>query len=89
MRRAAKVDANQTAIVLALRQAGASVAITSMVGGGFPDAVVALAGINYLFEFKTEKGKLTPDQLIFHRAWSGRIETARTIDDALRAVGLI
>lgn len=40
-RRAAKTDANQTKVVEHLRRAGLSVAVTSMVGNGFPDLVVA------------------------------------------------
>lgn len=40
-RRAARVDANQTKVVEHLRKAGLSVAITSALGNGFPDLVVA------------------------------------------------
>lgn len=40
-RRAAKTDANQAKVVEHLRRAGLSVAVTSMVGNGFPDLVVA------------------------------------------------
>lgn len=44
MRRAARVDANQKEIVRAWRQVGARVALTHMVGNGFPDAVVGFRG---------------------------------------------
>ena len=40
MRQDARKDANQTQIVDALRGVGATVAITSMLGHGFPDLVV-------------------------------------------------
>lgn len=39
-RRAARIDANQPALVKELRQAGYKVAITSGLGNGFPDLVV-------------------------------------------------
>lgn len=39
--RARKTDGNQTKVVEALRRAGLSVAITSSLGSGFPDLVVA------------------------------------------------
>lgn len=40
MRAAKRVDANQSAIVAALRSAGVRVYVTSHIGGGFPDLVV-------------------------------------------------
>lgn len=44
MRKFGKKDANQTEIVTALRKLGFSVAITSSMGDGFPDLVVAGSG---------------------------------------------
>ena len=41
MRKRGRVDANQTKVVDHLRRAGLSVAVTSGVGNGFPDLVVA------------------------------------------------
>ena len=40
-----KPDGNQAAIVSSLRAAGASVTVTSMVGGGFVDLVVGFRAI--------------------------------------------
>lgn len=42
MRRAARTDANQTAIVEALRKCGASVQSLAAVGKGVPDLLVGL-----------------------------------------------
>jgi hypothetical protein len=94
VRRAAKVDANQGDIVAALRKAGASVAITSAMGAGFPDLVVGLRGINYLMEVKDGekwacRRKLRPDQQEFHAGWQGAICVVETVDQALRAIGVI
>ena len=52
MRRRPKTDGNQSPIVHALREAGASVAITSAQGDGFVDLVVGFEGRNYLAEVK-------------------------------------
>lgn len=41
MRKHGRTDANQTKVVNHLRKAGFSVAITSSIGNGFPDLVVA------------------------------------------------
>ena len=50
MRLRAKTDVNQKAVVEQLRAIGATVAITSQLGKGFPDIVVGYGGDNYLFE---------------------------------------
>ena len=76
MRRAARVDASQSAIVAALRQMGATVAITSMVGKGFPDAIVGAYGQTVLAEIKDgskppSRRKLTEAQEPFHATWRG------------------
>lgn len=90
MRRAAKVDANQTAIVSALRAAGASVWVI-----GLPvDLVVGVAGVTALAEVKTLTGKrapkpasYTPLQQAFMATWNGGpVATLTDIDGALRLV---
>ena len=101
MRRAAKIDANQNEIVDALRLAGASVAITSAVGDGFPDLVVGYEGENYLLEIKDgkkspSKQRLTPDQKIFFFGdpgnkksfpWAGSATVVNSVEAALAAIG--
>lgn len=94
MRRAARVDNNQNEIVLALRDVGASVAITSMVGSGFPDIVVGHRGRNFLFEIKDgsqppSKRKLTPDEQEFFDTWRGTIFIVNDINEALEILGVV
>ena len=84
MRRDAKVDANQPEIVAALRAVGFSVAPLHFVGRGFPDLLAGGFGVNILFELKTEKGKLTPDEARWHDEWRGQVAIARTIGEAIR-----
>lgn len=61
MRRAAKVDGNHSEIIKALRQIGASVADTSRIGQGFPDAVVGFRGRNFMLEFKGKQPSAKAD----------------------------
>mgnify|MGYP001587436239 CR=1 FL=1 len=93
--KAHKVDGDQKAIVKALREAGCSVAITSMVGNGFPDLCVGRHHKNYgnhsyLLEVKRYRtGKLTPEQKEFHDTWRGHVAIVSSVDDALIAVGIV
>lgn len=95
MRRAAKVDENQAEIVEALRAVGASVTVTSQLGGGFPDLVVGYRNeANYLLELKDGRKppsarKLTPDEERWHKAWRGLVVVVASVDEALRAIGAI
>lgn len=89
-----RVDSNQPAIVQALRQAGCSVALTHMVGRGFPDVVVGRQGLSYLLEIKDgdlppSKRRLTPDEERWHADWDGHVCIVESIEDALAAVGLM
>ncbi len=86
MRRACKVDLNQAEIVDALRNFGATVKDLSKVGGGFPDLAVGYAGQNHLLEVKMPKGKLTPDQVVTHSTWGGRIRVVRSAEEAIQAI---
>jgi Holliday junction resolvase len=81
MRTKAKVDNNQAQMVKLLRNIGASVAITSSIGNGFPDLVIGYKGKNYLVEVKSAKGKLTPDQLVFAAQWRGDFAVVRDLED--------
>lgn len=85
MRRAARVDANQEAVVSALRAAGAYVWIV-----GLPvDLLVGFRGHTYLMEVKVgPRKKLTVLQEDFFNNWSGG--TLCRVDGpeaALRAIG--
>ena len=95
MRRAARVDANQPAIVAALRAAGCDVQDLSKVGNGVPDLLVQRAGVIYLLEAKRPAGPqgglkgrlLTEKQIAFRQRWP--VHTVRSPHEALHAVGLI
>lgn len=86
MRRAAKVDENQPEIVKALRQIGASVAVTSQLGAGFPDLVVGLRGETFLLEIKTPAGRMTHDEIEFMSEWRGHYMVVRNVEQAIDAV---
>ena len=88
MRRAAKVDDNQSKIVKAFRRMGWSVAPTHQLGKGFPDIVIGKSGVNLLIEIKDgdkvpSKRKLTPDEEEFHAKWRGQIAIVESIDDVI------
>ena len=88
MRRAAKVDANQTEIVNALRQVGASVQSLAATGKGCPDLLVGFRGKNLLLEVKDggkvkSARKLTEDQVVWHQTWRGKVYIVESVDQAL------
>jgi len=94
MRRAAKIDRNQAAIVRALRSIpGVTVRSLAAVGQGMPDLLVGWRGKNYLFEVKvpgaSPSGRaLTPAEKRFHRTWTGHVFIIYTAKDAMREMGL-
>jgi Holliday junction resolvase len=85
-RRNARRDANEPQIVELLERAGCSVERLSLPHG--PDLLCGLLGKTVLLEVKTEKGRLQPGQLAWHRRWKGSpVVTVRTVDEALTLVG--
>ena len=80
---AAKVDANQHAIVKVLRKRGATVQTLHRVGQGVPDLLVGFLGHNLLMEVKTEDGSLTKREAEWHRRWRGTVHIVKTCDEAL------
>ena len=83
MRWAAKTDANQHAIVKALRARGARVHSLHRVGQGCPDLLVGFQGHNLLMEVKTEDGVLTDSEARCHERWRGTVHIVRTTEEAL------
>ena len=72
----------------AARQLGASVAITSSLGNGFPDAVIGFKGVNHLVEIKDgdkppSQRKLTDDEQKWHDGWKGKVCVVENIDDII------
>lgn len=91
MRRAAKVDANQTEIVEALRKIGASVQPLHAVGQGCPDLLVGWRGIVSLLEVKDgskppSARKLTEDQVKWHAEWRGQVAVVENVEQAIEAI---
>jgi len=95
MRRAAKIDANQTAIVKALRQMGCTVQHLHSVGDGCPDLLVGAHGVTLLVEVKDgtkppSARRLTPDQEAWHRSWTGGpVAIVTDLEGAVRAVNAV
>lgn len=92
MRRAAKIDDNQTAIVRALRSAGATVCSLAAAGNGIPDLLVGHAGRTALMEVKDGQKppsarRLTPDQEQWRREWTGgTLALVNDVESALRVL---
>jgi len=89
MRRAHRVDDNQAAIVSAYRLAGYSVQSLAQVGGGVPDLLVGICGINLLVEVKDgakskSRRKLTSDQVEWHKKWRGAVLVVESPEDAIK-----
>ena len=87
MRRAAKVDANHSDIVEALRAVGASVQSLAQIGKGCPDVLAAFRGSMFLLEIKHGKGKTNEDQQRWHIQWNAPVHVVYSAEDALRAIG--
>lgn len=92
-RRAARVDANQSEIVDALRKAGATVTPTHKAGEGFPDLAVGFRGYTYLLEVKDgskppSAQKLTKPQERWHGMWRGHKAVVCDVEEALAAIGI-
>jgi Holliday junction resolvase len=78
-----KVDNNQTQVVKALRDLGATVQHLHGVGKGCPDIVVGFKGKNLLLEIKDgDKKVLTPDQVNWHKLWKGQVNVVTSVDEA-------
>ena len=92
MRRAAKIDKNQPAIVDALRKCGAFVQSLAAVGNGCPDLLIGYRGRTILVEVKDGSNvpsaqKLTLDQLLWHAKWSGgSLAVVNDLESALRVL---
>lgn len=93
MRRAAKIDANQTEIINALWAVGACVQSLAAIGNGVPDLLVGFRGELYLLEVKDgakqpSKRQLTADQKNWHFVWKDSpLFIVQSVDDALRSIG--
>ncbi len=95
MRRRAKIDANQTQIVSALRAAGATVQSLAECGSGVPDILCGFRQQTFLLELKDgrlppSKRQLTDAQVKWHIEWrGGPCVVVNSVDEALAAIGAI
>lgn len=89
--RACRVDANQPAIVAALRKVGIKVQLLNAVGNGCPDIACHFRGVWTFLEIKNPKGppssrNLTADQNEWFREHAeSRIAVVTTPEEAIRA----
>lgn len=84
MRRASKVDVNQTEVVKAFRNLGFSVLHLHQVGNGCPDLAIGKHGKTWLCEIKqSSKHKLTQDEEQFWRDWLGSLILITSIDEVI------
>jgi len=91
--RAKKIDDNQNLIVKQLRRCGVSVAITSMIGKGYPDLTIGFRGRNYLIELKdgnksASRKQLTPDEKEFFNTWNGQVNKCESFNEIALIIGL-
>jgi Holliday junction resolvase len=92
MRRAAKIDRNQTEIVEALRKIGCKVQSLAAVGAGVPDLLVMRGSRLFLLEVKDgakplSERRLTPDQVKWHSEWAGApLVVVESVEQALAAI---
>jgi len=90
----AKADINQSGIIVALKDAGATVRSLHAVGMGCPDLLVGFRGINFLIEVKSplakkKDGGLTPPQIYFRDHWNGQMAIVRSETEAVEILGHI
>ena len=93
MRVRGRTDDNQQLIVKQLRQLGCSVAITSMIGKGFPDFVVGYQNKNYLIELKDgaktkSRKELTADEVNFFQSWKGQVNKCEKLAEVCKVIGI-
>lgn len=85
---AKKVDKNQSEIINAFKQLGASVLDCSHVGGGMPDILIGYRGHTVLVEIKSSvKAHFTEPQLKFMENWKG--SAVCRINDIQGAITLV
>mgnify|MGYP001609606046 CR=1 FL=1 len=82
MRNDARTDSNQAEICKALRDIGVSVEYLKL-----PlDLLICHKGETALMEIKTDKGRLTKDQIAFIARWPGKVHIVRSPEEAIEAV---
>lgn len=90
MRRAARVDANLSAVVEAFRRLGCSVHVTNSAW----DCTVGYGGLSMLVEVKDgskppSARQLTPAQKKFRETWTGGIRLVKDLGDVAETVNTL
>jgi len=83
-----KPDANQAAIVAALRTVGAFVLITSPLGHGRLDLVCSWRGRTTYVEVKRPKQKLRPSQVDWIASWDPHA-TVAVVENVVDAIDVV
>lgn len=88
----ARVDANHASIVKQLRQYPNITVRSVATIKGFVDIIVGYNNRNYLFEIKDPQKppsarKLTPDEIEFHRDWTGQADVILTTEEIIKIIG--
>lgn len=86
MRRNARADSNQKAIVAALRKIGANVLHLHTVGGGCPDLLVCYRKRTMLIEVKRPGEKPNALQLDFMAQWGGELHVVHSPLEAIDVI---
>lgn len=87
--RRAKVDRNQSEIVSALRDFGATVTSLHRVGEGVPDLLVSFLGVWYLMEIKSGKSKTNDLQNEWIERQKAPVFIVRSPEDAVRILDCV
>jgi hypothetical protein len=85
--RANRIDNNQTEIIQALEQVGATVQRLNAVKNGCPDILVGYKGVNYIIEIKSPGGLCTTQEAIWITTWKGRAFVVKSIEEAYKVIG--
>ena len=86
MRRDARVDSNQVAVVAALRKIGASVLHLHQLGKGTPDLLAGYHGRAVLLEVKRPGEEPNALQVEFIKGWRGEVHVVHSPLEAVRAL---
>lgn len=91
MRRAARKDDNQDAIIEALEAIGCTVEKLHAVGNGCPDILIGIKGFNLMAEIKDgdkvpSQQKLRPLQEKWHGEWKGQAAVVKSPAEAIQLV---
>ena len=85
-----KVDLNQTEIKNALIKKGCKIISLASLRHGKPDLLVCYRNSLFLFEIKSEKGKLTKDEQQFFDEWASEhgvnLFIVRSVEQALEII---